>query len=141
MKIQAKKLNPEAKIPERAHSSDAGMDLFTLDEVVLEKSMTVVLSTGIALVIPEGYVGLIWDKSGLASKYGITCLGGVVDAGYRGEIMVTLANLGADAYTITKHQKIAQLLIQKVERPSLEEVEILDETERGEMGFGSTGTH
>jgi dUTP pyrophosphatase len=141
MKIQVKKLNPEAKIPERAHPYDAGLDLFTVDEVVLEKGETVVLGTGIALAIPEGFAGLIWDKSGLAAKNGITCLGGVVDAGYRGEIMVTLANLGADAYTITKHQKIAQMLIQKVELPALEEVVDLDYTERGEKGFGSTGTH
>lgn len=141
MIIQAKKVHPEAKLPERAHPADAGLDLFILDDVVLEKGATIVLSTGIAMAIPEGYVGLIWDKSGLAAKHGLTCLGGVIDSGYRGEIMVTLANLGTDAYTITKHQKIAQLLIQEVALPQLEEVEELDETLRGENRFGSTGTH
>lgn len=141
MILPIKKLTPDAKIPERAHATDAGLDLFTLTEVVLEKGGTSVLSTGIAMAIPEGYVGLIWDKSGLAAKNGITCLGGVIDSEYRGEIMVTLANLGADTYTITKHQKIAQLLIQKIELPKLEEVETLDDTTRGEKGFGSTGTH
>ncbi|MCW1888570.1 MAG: dUTP diphosphatase [Candidatus Moranbacteria bacterium] len=141
MIIQAKKIHPEAKLPERAHASDAGLDLFILDDVVLEKGAIVVLGTGIAMAIPEGYVGLIWDKSGLAARHGLTCLGGVIDAGYRGEIMVTLANLGTDAYTITKHQKIAQLLIQEVALPKLEEVEELDETLRGENRFGSTGTH
>ena len=141
MIIQIKKVHPEAKLPERAHASDAGLDLFILDDVVLEKGSTVVLGTGIAMAIPDGYVGLIWDKSGLAAKNGLTCLGGVIDSGYRGEIMVTLANLGTDAYTITKHQKIAQLLIQEVALPKLEEVEELDETSRGENRFGSTGTH
>ncbi len=141
MLLQVKKLNKEAKLPERAHAEDAGLDLFVLDDVVLEKGATVVLGTGIALAIPEGYVGLIWDKSGLAAKHGLTCLGGVIDAGYRGEIMVTLANLGRDAYTITKHQKIAQLLIQQVALPQLEEVVELDDTTRGENRFGSTGTH
>lgn len=141
MILQAKKLHPDAKLPERAHPHDAGLDLFTVDEVVLEKGATVVLGTGIAMAIPEGYVGLIWDKSGLAAKQGLTCLGGVIDCGYRGEIMVTLANLGTDAYTITKHQKIAQILIQEVALPQLEEVADLDETLRGENRFGSTGTH
>ncbi|MEK9174275.1 MAG: dUTP diphosphatase [Patescibacteria group bacterium] len=141
MKLSVKKLDPEAKLPERAHSNDAGLDLFTLDEGVIERHETIVLRTGIAMAIPEGYVGLIWDKSGLAAKHGLTCLGGVIDAGYRGEIMIKLANLGTEAYTITKHQKIAQLLIQPVALPQLEEVKELDETERGNAGFGSTGTH
>ncbi len=141
MLLQAKKLHPEAKLPERAHLHDAGLDLFTIDEVVLAKGETAVLGTGIAMAIPEGFVGLIWDKSGLAAKHGLTCLGGVIDCGYRGEIMVTLANLGGDAYTITKHQKIAQILIQAVALPEVEEVTDLDDTARGEKGFGSTGTH
>lgn len=141
MNLPVKKLDPEAKIPERAHTSDAGLDLFTLDQGVVEINETIILRTGIAMAIPEGYVGLIWDKSGLAANYGLTCLGGVIDAGYRGEIMIKLANLGTEAYTITKHQKIAQLLIQPVALPQLEEVKELDETERGDAGFGSTGTH
>ena len=141
MILAIKKLDPEAKLPERAHAHDAGLDLFTLDGYILERHETKVLRTGIAMAIPEGCVGLIWDKSGLAAKDGLTCLGGVIDAGYRGEIMVTLANLGTEAYTITKHQKIAQILIQKVELLVVEEVADLDDTERGENGFGSTGTH
>lgn len=141
MKLQVKKLDPGAKLPERAHADDAGLDLFSLEACVLERHDTKVLRTGIAMAISQGSVGLILDKSGLAAKHGLTCLGGVIDAGYRGEIMVTLANLGTEAYTITKHQKIAQMLIQAVELPAIEEVENLDETERGAAGFGSTGTH
>lgn len=141
MKIEVKKINPEAKLPERAHESDAGLDLFSTEEGVIPKKEKMVFGTGIAMGIPEGYVGLIWDKSGLAAKAGLTCLGGVIDAGYRGEIFVTLANLGDADYTVTKGQKIAQLLIQRVKLPTLEEVDELDATERGEKGFGSTGTH
>ena len=141
MKLAVKKLDPEAKIPERAHASDAGLDLFTLEGGIIERYGTIVLHTGIAMAIPDGYVGLIWDKSGLAAKHGLTCLGGVIDAGYRGEIMIKLANLGTEAYTITKHQKVAQMLIQEVQVPVVEEVEDLDDTERGAAGFGSTGTH
>ena len=141
MKLAIKKLDPEAKLPERAHASDAGLDLFTLEEGTLERYETRVFRTGIAMAIPEGHVGLIWDKSGLATKHSLTCLGGVIDAEYRGEIMLMLANLGTEAYTITKHQKIAQMLIQKIELPVIEEVVDLDDTERGERGFGSTGTH
>ena len=81
MMLQVKKLNSEAKLPERAHPHDAGLDLFILDDVVLEKGATVVLGTGIALAIPEGYVGLIWDKSGLAAKHGLTCLRGGNECG------------------------------------------------------------
>jgi dUTP pyrophosphatase len=141
MKLQAKKLNINAKLPERAHHNDAGLDLFALHGGVIKKGEKTVFGTGIALAIPDGCVGLIWDKSGLAAKLGITCLGGVIDAQYRGEIMVTLANLGDEDCVITEHQKIAQLLIQKVKLPRVEEVDELDETERGESGFGSTGTH
>jgi dUTP pyrophosphatase len=115
--------------------------LFTLHEGIIKKGEKVVFGTGIALAIPESCVGLIWDKSGLAAKQGITCLGGVIDTQYRGEIMVTLANLGSEDCIITEHQKIAQLLIQKVKLPRVEEVDELDETERGKSGFGSTGTH
>ena len=141
MKLLVKKLQPEAKLPERAHHNDAGMDLFSTEEGVIFRGQKKVFGTGVAMAIPDGYVGLIWDKSGLAAKHGLTCLGGVIDAQYRGEIFVTLANLGDEDYTITEGQKIAQMLIQRVKIPTLEEVDELDETERGEGKFGSTGTH
>ena len=91
------------------------------------------------MAIPEGYVGLIWDKSGLSQKFGLKNLGGVVDSGYRGEIMVGIVNLGKEDYKFEPGQKVAQLLIQKVESPKIEEVENLEEGLRGENGFGSTG--
>ena len=82
MKLLVKKLQPEAKLPERAHHNDAGMDLFSTEEGVIFRGQKKVFGTGVAMAIPDGYVGLIWDKSGLAAKHGLTCLGGVIDAQY-----------------------------------------------------------
>ncbi len=141
MRLAIKRMRDNAKMPERAHHNDAGMDLFATEEDVIPVGKKKVFGTGIAMAIPDGYVGLIWDKSGLAANHGLTCLGGVIDAQYRGEIFVTLANLGDEDYTITEGQKIAQMLIQRVRLPLIEEVGELDETERGEGKFGSTGTH
>ena len=94
--------------------------------------------TGIAMEIPEGFVGLIWDKSSIGSK-GIKTLGGVIDAGYRGEIQVMVTNLGDTAYTFEHGHKVAQMIIQKVEFPEIVEVSELSESLRGEGAFGSTG--
>ena len=99
------------------------------------------MRTGIAMAIPDGFVGLVWDKSGLAVKQGLHRLAGVIDSGYRGEIQVALINLGNEQIQIAKGQKIAQLLFQKVEHAQLEEVKDLDATARGASGFGSTGLH
>ncbi len=139
MKIQIKKLNSKAKLPEYAHLGDAGMDLFSVESVTIKPGKKVVCQTGIAMKIPDGYVGLIWDKSGIASKGGVKTMGGVIDSGYRGEVRVVLQNLSKEDYNIKEGDKIAQMLIQKVESPQIEEVEELDDTERGEGGFGSTG--
>ena len=139
MKIQIKKLNSKAKLPEYAHLGDAGMDLFSVESVTIKPGEKVVCQTGIAMKIPDGYVGLIWDKSGIASKGGVKTMGGVIDSGYRGEVRVVLQNLSKEDYNIKEGDKIAQMLIQKVESPQIEEVEELDDTERGEGGFGSTG--
>ena len=95
--------------------------------------------TGIAAQIPEGYVGLVWDKSGIAIKEGIKTLGGVIDSGYRGEILVGMINLGDKDYVFETGHKLAQLLIQKVEHIEVVEVRELSETPRGKGGFGSTG--
>ncbi len=89
--------------------------------------------------IPEGYVGLIWDKSGLSHKYGIKSFGGVIDSGYRGEIHAGVMNLSDKYFKFEKENKIAQLLIQKVERVKFEEAEELSDTDRGRGGFGSSG--
>lgn len=141
MKILAKKLDPDAKIPSYAHPGDAGMDLYSLEDITIDSGGRISCRTGFAMQIPQGYAGLIWDKSGIAANNGIKTMAGVVDSGYRGEIKTVLVNLGKEAYNIKKGDKIAQMLIQKVENLEIVEVEKLDETSRGEGGFGSTGLH
>ena len=141
MVLPVKKLHSEAKLPNYAHASDAGMDLYALETTALQPHERRLISTGIALAIPYGCVGLIWDKSGLAAKHGVKTLAGVIDAGYRGEIRVVLHNLSAQSFLIEKGSKIAQMLIQPVVHTEIIEVEELEETPRGELGFGSTGMH
>ena len=146
MQISIKKLNPNAKVPSYAHGTDAGMDLFYSTEgmegIVVAPGARVIIPTGVAFAIPRLYVGLIWDKSGIAAKQGIKVMGGVIDAGYRGEVMVCLLNTSNDIVTIQPDQKVAQILIQPIVTPH---IEIVDgdlpaaEDERGTGGFGSTG--
>ena len=139
MKLKIKLLNQEAKAPTFAHDTDAGMDLYTTSEITILPGARVQVPTGVSLAIPTGYVGLIWDKSGVSHKFGLKTLGGVIDAGYRGEILVGLLNTGSEPHTFSVGEKVAQMLIQKVEQPELEIVDSLDETSRGEGAFGSTG--
>jgi len=134
--LPVKRLSPTAKLPNKAYFSDAGFDLFSNETSNLKPVSRSMIKTGIALAIPNGHVGLIWDKSGLASKSGITVLGGVIDAGYTGEIIVTLFNTSEVSVEITQGQKIAQILIQAIDQVNLVEV---SELNRGEQGFGSTG--
>lgn len=141
MKIQIKKLHPDAKIPCFAQAGDAGMDLYSVADIVIKPGQRVSCPTGIAMKIPEGHAALIWDKSGPSHKFGIKTLGGVIDSNYTGEWLIGLVNLGQDDYAIEVGQKIAQVLIQKVEYPEIEEVEQLEQTNRGDGGFGSTGLH
>lgn len=139
MTIKIKKLREEAILPKYAHPDDAGMDLYSCETVPLLPNERKVISTGIAMAIPKGCVGLIWDKSGLASKHGIKTMAGVIDSGYRGEIKIIVHNLSAQPYLFEKGAKVAQMLIQTAEQKQLLVVEDLEETERGEDGFGSTG--
>jgi len=139
MKLNIKKLHPEAKIPSYAHPGDAGFDLYAIERVTVPVGARVLVGTGIALEIPDGYVGLIWDKSGLAMNHGLKNLGGVIDAGYRGEIKAGVVNLSTEDYTIGAGHKVAQMLIQKVERAEIALVAELSETSRGHNGFGSSG--
>jgi len=138
MRIKIKKLHPDAVLPKYAHSGDAGMDLFSVEDLILKPNYRAKVKTGISIELPKGYVSLIWDKSGIASK-GIKTMGGVIDCGYRGEYIIVLVNLSSENYEIKKGQKIAQVLIQKVENPKIEIAEELSETLRGEKGFGSSG--
>lgn len=141
MKLEIKRLRPDAILPARAHHDDAGLDLYTHEAFTLEPGERRTVKTGIALAIPTGFVGLIWDKSSIPHKWGVKTMGGVIDASYRGEVGVIMINLSKKAYTVEKGAKISQLLIQKVELPEVCEVTELDDTIRGEGGFGSTGTH
>lgn len=139
MNLKIKKLTPNAKIPEYACQDDAGFDLFATENIEIKPQERVQIKTGLAMQIPPGFVGLIWDKSGLSHNQGLKTLGGVVDSGYRGEIKVGLVNLSTENYTIEAGHKVAQMIIQKKELCEIEEVTELDESDRGEGGFGSTG--
>lgn len=138
MKIQIKRLHPDAKLPSFAHPGDVGMDLFSLENYILKPGQHVILNTGFALEFPVGYGAFVLDKSSL-SKAGIHTMGGVFDAGFRGEYNVHLVNLRENPYTIEKGDKIAQLVLFPVLIPDLEEVSELSDTSRGMGQFGSTG--
>ena len=140
MQLQIKKLHPDAKLPAFAHDTDAGMDLFTIDNFIIEPGEFKQAKTGIAIVFPKGYAALTWDKGGVSHVRKIKTMGGVFDADYRGDYTIGLINLGTEAQEFKAGDKIAQLLIQKVEHPEIVEVNELDETARGQGRYGSTGT-
>ncbi len=139
MQIKIKKLHPDAKLPCFAHSTDAGMDLFTVEDITIPPGEHRLVKTGVAIVFPEGYTALVWDKGGIANKRHLKTVGGVFDTDYRGEYLIGLYNFGTEPQAFAVGDKIAQLLIQKVEHPEIFEVTELDETARGEGKFGSTG--
>jgi len=139
MQIPIKRLHPEATLPKYAHATDAGMDLYALETVILNSQERKLIATGISMAIPSGFVGLIWDKSGIAANHGLKSMGGVIDSEYRGEIKIVMHNLSDKQVVLEKGTKVAQMLIQPVHQPELMEVEELDQTPRGEGGFGSTG--
>ena len=138
MKLRVKKIHELAKLPVYGHAGDAGMDLFSVEDLTLEPGQAVPVPTGIQVAISQGYVGLVWDKSGISLK-GVHRLAGVIDSGYRGEIKVVMINLGDEPFVVEKGKKIAQMLIQPVVSAEIIEVDDLDDTSRGEGGFGSTG--
>ena len=138
MELKVKRIHPDAKIPVYGHPGDAGMDLFAVVDRVLGPGDVFAVPTGIQVAIPSGFVGLIWDKSGISLK-GVHRLAGVVDAGYRGEVQVVMINLGTEPFPIRKGMKIAQMLIQPVAAVAVIDSDTLDDTPRGEGGFGSTG--
>ncbi|MFH1412667.1 MAG: dUTP diphosphatase [bacterium] len=141
MEIKIERITETAKLPTRAHDNDAGLDLYSDENLILLKGKHGCVKTNIKIEIPDNYVGLVWDKSGLSKKHGIHTLAGVIDSGYRGEIIITLANLGLVDYKIEKGQKIAQLLIQPIAILKIIEKKIDEQTERGSSGFGSTGLY
>lgn len=139
MKVKIKRLHPDAKIPSYAHAGDAGVDLFTIEPFELEPGERKSIPLGFAMEIPNGYVGLMYDKSGLSHKYGIKTFGNVIDSGYRGEWHAGVMNLSDKFVSFDKGQKIIQLVIQKYEKVEFEEAEMLSDTDRGEGRFGSSG--
>lgn len=140
MELKVKRIHKDAKLPLYQHQGDAGLDLFSLIDYVLAPGEVKPIPTGIKVAVPEGYVGLVWDKSGI-SLQGVHRLAGVVDSGYRGEVRVVLANFGGEPFVIEKGMKIAQLLIQSVAEVKVVDVDELEDTSRGEGGFGSTGKY
>ena len=139
MKIQIKKIDPKAKIPSFSLEGDAAMDLYAAEDVTIESGEKIACKTGVAIKIPQGYGGLVWDKGSVGIVGGVKTLGGVFDSNYTGEWIIGLVNLGKEDYQIEKGQKIAQVVFQKVETPEIEVVEELESTNRGEGRFGSTG--
>lgn len=139
--LKIKKISSDAIIPKYAHHGDAGMDLFSVGDLIIESNKRVIVPTGLKLEIPYGYELQIRPRSGLALNHGITLPNspGTIDYGYRGELGVLLINHGEESYTIKKGDKIAQAVLNKIEIAEIEEVEELSETSRGEGGFGSTG--
>ncbi|MEY4275591.1 MAG: hypothetical protein RIS26_54 [Actinomycetota bacterium] len=132
--------DPELR-PAYAQPGDAGCDLRAAEETVVPARGRVLVKTGISIALPDGYVGLVHPRSGLAAKHGITVLNtpGTVDAGYRGEIMVTLYNSTDADFPVAKYDRIAQLVIQQFAKAEFVVVEKLPESHRGDAGFGSTG--
>jgi dUTP pyrophosphatase len=140
VELKVKKIHKDAKLPLYQHKGDAGLDLFSAVDCVLEAGEVKPIQTGIKVAIPHGYVGLVWDKSGI-SLQGVHRLAGVVDSGYRGELQVVLVNLGKEPFVIKKGMKIAQMLVQPIAEVKVVEAEELDDTSRGQNGFGSTGLY
>ncbi len=137
------RLDPDLPVPAYARPGDAGVDLLARERVVLQpRNGRAQVPTGVAVAIPEGYAGFIQPRSGLALKHGVTCLNtpGLIDSGYRGELIVLLVNTDSSShYTVERGDRIAQLVIQRVEHAVFREVAALDETHRGEGGWGHTG--
>lgn len=142
--VKIQRLDTEIPLPRRAHPGDAGADLCSTENIILQPGQRALVGTGIAIALPAGTVGLVHPRSGLAARHGLSVVNtpGTIDAQYRGEIKVCLINHDPEQpIEITRGMRIAQLVIQRVELVDFAEVERLDDTERGAQGYGSTGTH
>ena len=143
MIIKVKRLRDGAKLPAYAHPGDAGMDLYSSEDAEIAPGDSLLVKTGISIELPEGTEAQVRPRSGLALKSQVTVLNtpGTVDEGYRGEVGVILINHGRSPFKVTEGMRIAQMVIKPVMRVTVQEVEELSETSRGEGGFGSTGSH
>lgn len=139
IKILMQRLDKDIELPKFAYDHDAAVDLRSSMDISLKPGEKQIVKTGIKMAVPKGYAGLIWDRSGMAAKYSIHTMAGVIDSGYRGEVGIVMINLGTEEFFIEKGMRIAQILIQPVLNTDIIEVEDLDKTDRGEGGFGSSG--
>lgn len=140
--VYVKLLDENAIVPEYAHATDAGMDLYASKRALIPSGGRVSVPTGIAIAIPEGYVGLVHPRSGMAINHGITVLNspGTIDSGYRGEIKVVLFNSSPSTFFVERYDRIAQLVLQRYQHAVISVKDDLPDGERGDNGFGSTGS-
>jgi dUTP pyrophosphatase len=142
VQVRVRRLDPDLPLPSYAHGGDAGADLMTAVDVTMAPGERAMVPTGVALALPDGYAGFVHPRSGLAARCGVSIVNapGTIDAGYRGEIKVVLVNLDPrEPVTLRRGDRVAQLVVQRVETADLVEVDALDATDRGDGGYGSTG--
>jgi dUTP pyrophosphatase len=137
--LRFKQLETNATLPTRGSEQAAGLDLYSIEDVVIEPKQRTLVRTGLAVAIPEGHYGRVAPRSGLAVKAGLDVLAGVIDADYRGEIRCALYNTGDETIHLPAQSKICQLIIEKIITPSAAWADEISETDRGSGGFGSTG--
>ena len=134
-----KRLDKDLELPSFAYKGDAAFDLRSREDIIIAPGEMKLIQTGLAMVIPEGFRGIIKDRSGLAAKHGLETAAGVIDTGYRGEIGIVMRNHASKEFVIEKGMRIAQMKIEEVPAMSIVEVDDLDDSHRGEGGFGSSG--
>lgn len=141
MTLRIKRIHPDATLPAYAHASDAGMDVCSVDDLVIPPGGRALVQTGLVFNLPPLWEAQVRPRSGLALKKGVTVLNtpGTIDAGYRGEVGVILANFGSEDFDVKKGDRIAQIVVAPVVQAEVVEVDSIDETDRGGGGFGSTG--
>jgi dUTP pyrophosphatase len=140
IELPIRRLRPDAQVPTRAYAGDAGIDLAACERIELAPGERALVSTGVAVAIPEGYAGYVQPRSGLAAKHGISIVNtpGLVDSGYRGELLVNLLNTDREPFVVEPGMRIAQLVVLPVPEVRLVEVDELPESDRGPRGFGSS---
>ena len=139
MEIKVKKLHKDAQLPQMMREGDAAMDFYAYKDYLVKPGERVIVETGVAIAIPRGYWGNVRDRSGLAGKHLIHTMAGVMDSNYRGEVQVVMINLAQEEYRIKKGDRIAQMIISRHEDVEVMEVDELDETNRGDNRFASSG--
>lgn len=141
MTLRFRRIHPDATLPSYAHPSDAGMDVRSVEDVMIAPGARALVHTGLVMLLPPGYEAQVRPRSGLALKHGITVLNtpGTIDSGYRGEVGVILANFGDADFPVKKGDKIAQIVVSPVSQAEIVETDEVDLTDRGDGGFGSTG--